>query len=290
MNTLKTKLEECRQAVAIHGGVMNVCFASLAVRLSRVTIPSERLRSRLYRTIYGKKYAALDESEFEHPIGSYRSFNALFTRGVRPELRPISQAANELLCPCDGKVQDVGRVRDGKIVTVKGIEYTLDSLLAERDTDVFRNGHYAIFFLSPVDCHRIFSPVDGEVHEVVHVPGYRLLVHPPFQRKEYPVFTLNERAILRLATPLGACALVLVAGWGVGNITLFPNRPFRARARALTRKTYSPALSVSRGEWVGTFELGSTAILITERADGVNVNVQADDKVRYGQPAFSCDS
>src|SRR5262245_23257188 len=215
---LKTKLEECRQAKTIHGGVLNLCAASLAVRLSRVPIPSRRLRLRLFSTIYGKKYPPLDEAELEQPLWKYRSFNALFTRGIRPELRPISPSSNQLLCPCDGRVQDVGRIQDGRILTVKGIEYTARSLLAGADAEAFRDGHFAIFFLSPSDCHRIFSPQDGRLEEVLHVPGFRLLVHPPFQRKEFPVFTLNERVILRLATPLGPCALVLVAGWGVGNI------------------------------------------------------------------------
>src|SRR5262249_54264418 len=139
---LKTKLEECRQAMAIHGGVLNYCAASLAVRLSRVPIPSHRLRCWVYRKVYGKKYSALNEPELEQPLGSFPSFNALFTRGVRPELRPIPASADQLLCPCDGKVQDVGRVRDGKILTIKGIEYTLDSLLARQNTSEFRDGHY----------------------------------------------------------------------------------------------------------------------------------------------------
>jgi phosphatidylserine decarboxylase len=286
---LKTKLEECRQAKNIHGGVLKLCAASLAVRLSRLPIPSKRLRLRLYSTIYGKKYPPLDEAELEQPLWKYRSFNALFTRGIRPELRPISSATNQLLCPCDGRVQDVGRIQDGRILTVKGIEYTLRSLLADVDAGAFRDGHYAIFFLSPHDCHRIFCPQDGHLEEALHVPGYRLLVHPPFQRKEFPVFTLNERVILRFTTSVGPCALVLVAGWGVGNITLPRGQNARSRARGLTRKEFAPSLPVRRGEWIATFELGSTAILLTGPAAGVAANVAIDDRVNYGQPAFTFD-
>jgi phosphatidylserine decarboxylase len=81
---LKSELEQYRQARAIHGGMMNLCAASLAVRLSRLPIPTKRLRLRVYGTIYGKKYPPLDENELERPLWAYRSFNALFTRGVRP--------------------------------------------------------------------------------------------------------------------------------------------------------------------------------------------------------------
>jgi phosphatidylserine decarboxylase len=287
MGKLKTRIEQFRQALSIHHGVLGMGMATLAVKLSRLPIPTRRLRLRLYRTIYGKKYAPLDEAELDRPLWAYRSFNALFTRGVRPELRPIAPSADDLLCPCDGRVQEVGVIRDDRIITVKGIEYTLRSLLAASGAGTFNGGHYAVLFLSPADCHRIFSPQDGHVEEVIHVPGSRLLVHPPYQRKEFPVFSLNERVILRLRTQLGACALVLVAGWGVGHITLPLDRKFRVRRRKLRRKEYDPAVPVHRGEWIATFELGSTAILITEPSAGWTPRVGANDQVKYGQPMFS---
>jgi phosphatidylserine decarboxylase len=286
---VKTKFEEYRQALAIHGGLVKLFAASLAVRLARMPIPSQRLRGSIYRTIYGKKYARLDEAELERPLVSYRSFNALFTRGVRPELRPISTSSHQMVCPCDGMIQDVGRFHDGKILTVKGVEYSLDSLLAGTNAEVFRDGRYAIIFLSPNNCHRIFSPCEGRLTEAVHVPGYRLLVHPPFQRNEFPVFTLNERLVLRLATPLGNCALVLVAGWGVGHITLPCGLKFKPRSRRLTQRAFAVPPTVARGEWIATFELGSTAILITDRAQGVSTHLEIGAKVKYGQPAFSFD-
>jgi phosphatidylserine decarboxylase len=284
---LRTKIEQYRQALRIHGGALNFCLAALAVKLSRLPIPSKRLRLRVYRTIYGKKYTALNEAEAERPLWAYRSFNALFTRGIRPEFRPIAPAGADFLAPCDGTVQDIGRIEHGKILTVKGIEYTVDSLLAGADAAPFNGGHFAIVFLSPSDCHRIFSPQDGLVEAVTHVPGSRLLVHPPYQRKEFPVFSLNERVILHLNTPLGRCALVLVAGWGVGNITLPLDRHFRPRRRKLRSKVYDQPLPVKRGEWVATFELGSTAILLTEPSERCVVRVGRDDKVQYGQPLFS---
>jgi phosphatidylserine decarboxylase len=287
MGALKTRIEQFRQALSIHGGLVGLCAATLAVKLSRVPIPSKRLRLRLYRTIYGKKYSTLNEAELERPLADYRSFNALFTRGVRPEFRPIPQSDEDWLCPCDGRVQDLGTLQKDKILTVKGVEYTLASLLAGVNPEPFHNGHFAIVFLSPADCHRIFSPRDGGVEEILHVPGSRLLVHPPYQRKEFPVYCLNERVILRMRTRLGACALVLVAGWGVGNITLPLDRQFRPGRRRLKRKAYDPLRTVRRGDWVATFELGSTAILITETSDRLSPCVGRDDKVKYGQPLFS---
>lgn len=284
---LTTRLEQYRQARAIHGGYVNFLLAALAVRLSRLPIPSQRLRTRLYRTVYGKKYAALDENELERPLEAYRSFNALFTRGVRPELRPIPQTSNQLFCPCDGRIQEVGTIQQDKILTVKGFEYNIASLLAGIDAGPFHNGQFAITFLSPSDCHRVFSPQDGGVVEVLRVPGSRLLVHPPYQRKEFPVFSMNERVIIRINTPLGECVLVLVAGWGVGNITIPLDPRFRPRFWKSNREEYDPPLPVRRGEWIATFELGSTAILIVPPARGMTTHVRPDEKVQYGQPLFT---
>jgi phosphatidylserine decarboxylase len=284
---LKNKLEEVRQAWRIHGGIVTLCAAAFGVRLARVKIPSRRLRLLVYRTLYGKKYPALDETELEQPLWAYPSLNALFTRGVRPECRPIAAAAKDFLCPCDGTVQEIGTIDREQRLTVKDTEYNLASLLSGITGDTFHGGHFAIIFLSPRDCHRIFSPQAGRIEEVVHVPGYRLLVHPPYQRKEFPVFTLNERVIIRWTTPRGACALVLVAGWGVGNITLRFDPSFRSHSRRLTRKLYAGGIAVKQADWVATFELGSTAILLTEPAESVTVCAVRDEQVKYGQPLFS---
>jgi phosphatidylserine decarboxylase len=78
-----------------------------------------------------------------------------------------------------------------------------------------------------------------------------------------------------------------VAGWGVGNITL-PRLPrFKPRSRRLVRIPVAPPLPVERGDWIATFELGSTAVLITEPAAHQTPCVQRDERIRYGQPLFS---
>jgi phosphatidylserine decarboxylase len=283
------KREQFRQAKRIHGGLWKLFIALAGVKLARLWIPTKRLRLRLYRGVFNKKYPpGLDETEAEKPLWMYPSLNALFTRGIKPEFRPIAHDAPAFLSPCDGTVQDIGRLKRNKLLTVKGIEYTLDSLLPRVDTSVFENGHYAIVFLSPIDCHRIFSPQDGRLEEAIHVPGYRLPVHPPCQRAEYPVYALNERMILRLTTPLGPCLVVLVAGWGVGNIRLPAVPGFQPHRKAITCETWSQPIDVKRGDWIATFELGSTAVLVTPPARNLASLIDINQRIKYGQPVFSC--
>jgi phosphatidylserine decarboxylase len=282
------RLEQFRQAKRLSGGLLKLSAAVLGVRLARLPIPSKRLRQWLYRAFFGKRFPpGLNEDEAERPLWTYPSLNAVFTRGVKPEYRPIPAGTPQFLSPCDGTVQDSGRVEGGKILTVKGIAYTLASLLPRTDPRPFEGGQFLVIFLSPIDCHRVFSPQDGHLEEAIHVPGYRLLVHPPYQRAEYPVYTLNERMILRFATPLGPCLVVMVAGWGVGNITLPLALGFRPRSRVAAAHAWSPPAPVRRGDWVATFELGSTVVLLTPPAANVQPLVSPNEEVKYGQPVLT---
>jgi phosphatidylserine decarboxylase len=287
-NRVRIRREVFRQARTIHGGLLKLAVALLGIKLARLRIPSKRLRMWVYRDIYGNKYPpGLDENEADLPLWAYPSLNALFTRGIKPVFRPIPVTTPQFLSPCDGTIQDIGRVDGGKLLTLKGIEYTLGSLLPHVDVRKFEGGNFVIVFLSPIECHRVFSPQSGHLEKVIHVPGYRLLVHPPYQRAEYPVYTLNERMILQLSTDLGPCLLVMVAGFGVGNIT-FPHDPtFRPKAKTAATRIWSPPAAVQRGDWIATFELGSTVVLFTPPAANVTALVSPNEKVKYGQPILT---
>lgn len=279
-------MEQLRQARRIHGGLLGMGLAALGVKLSRLPIPSQTLRARLWKKIYGSKYPAIDEREMEKPLGSYHSLNALFTRGVNAEMRPLEPDPSTLLCPCDSTVQDVGRLNHDTILTVKGTEYSLESLLPEIDSERYHDGLFSILFLSPRDCHRVFSPMSAQLEGITHVPGSRLLVHPPFQKKEFPVFALNERVILRFSSLRGCFVLIMVAGWGVGHIT----HPFpvdlKIRSKQITHAHFTEPRNIERGEWIATFELGSTVILIAEPNLCDEALISQDQKLQYGQVAY----
>lgn len=280
------RLEQFRQARRIHGGLAGMLTAAAGVHLSRLPIPGKALRRRVFSMMYGGKYGALDESELEQPLTEYRSINALFTRGVRDELRPLSERTDVLLSPVDGTVQDEGLIQNDTVLTVKQIPYILNSLCPETDTDSFKHGRFAILFLSPRDCHRVYSPADCQLTRVVHVPGRRLLVHPPYQTAEYPVFSLNERLVMELQTAHGRVLVILVAGWGVGCLTHPFPLPVAIRRNTTSVFELSPARTLLRGEWMATFELGSTVIVLAERGRTERMLCPRDSCTRIRQPLF----
>jgi len=282
---LATRFEQFRQARRIHGGFVHAWTAALGVRLARIPIPGRRLRLRVFRTLYGTKYAALNEAECDLPLEDYPSINALFTRGVRAECRPIAEAPGQLVCPCDGRLQDEGEITTDRVLVAKNIPYSLASLLPGVDTRRFAGGRFAVVFLSPADCHRVFCPADATLREIIHVPGARLLVHPPFQRPEFPVFTLNERVIFRY----DGFSLVMVAGWGVGHVTLADGRMYRRRRRCATSTPLHADHRMFKGQWLATFELGSTVILLSEPRRGLKCLARREAVLQYGQPLLGFD-
>lgn len=288
---MRVKIEEFSQARRVHGGLVQLCAASIGVRLARVPIPTRRLREHVFSRVYGDKYPALSESDLEKPLHEFRSLNELFTRGVRADRRPMPKDSRQLICPCDCTVQDAGTIDQSLVVTAKGIPYSLASLLATEKIQSFSGGQYAVLFLSPSDCHRVFCPTASELVEITHIPGRRLLVHPPFQKKEYPVFTLNERVVMRLRTSHTSFVLVLIAGWGVGNITHpFRDRPRRSSYRLSRQQLKESPETFARGDWLATFELGSTVILVTEPSLCDPFGLLPGQTLRYGEPLAALQS
>jgi len=283
---IRLRWEQFRQAQSIHGGLSGLLTAWLGVQLSRVPIPTVGLRRQVYRTVYGGRYPALNDGDLEKPLEEYRSLNELFTRGVREEQRPICGRADVLMSPVDGTIQEAGTIENNCVFYVKNIRYSLESLCPETDVQSFRGGQFAVLFLSPRDCHRVYSPAAATLTRLVHVPGRRLLVHPPYQRAEFPVFVLNERLVMELQTEHGRVLAVLVAGWGVGCLTHpFPT-PLKLSSRRVTACDLAESVKLERGEWMATFELGSTVILMAEQGTCRPLPLSAGTAIQCRAPLF----
>ncbi len=95
--------------------------------------------------------------------------------------------------------------------------------------------------------------------------------------------------IFRLSADSGPCAVVMVAGWGVGNITVPLAPGFRPGSRRVESHRWASSPPVERGGWIATFELGSTVVLITSSSHGATPLVSPNEKIQYGQPLFRLD-
>ncbi len=138
----------------------------------------------------------VDMSEAEHADpAAYPTFNAFFTRALRPGIRPI--AATGLVCPVDGAISQFGAIDADRIFQAKGHRYSTTALVGGDAAlaGEFRGGSFATLYLSPRDYHRIHMPCDGRLVRMIHVPGDLFSVNPVTVAGVPGLFARNERVV-----------------------------------------------------------------------------------------------
>jgi phosphatidylserine decarboxylase len=201
---------------------------------------------------------------------AYRSFNDFFTRPLRPDVRPIAPDTGAIISPVDGTVTEAGPVHGNAIIQAKGIQYSLDELLAGNGASVeaYRNGNFICIYLAPYDYHRIHMPFEGRLRGTVYVPGDLFSVNAASSRAVPRLFARNERVICDFDTKIGRMTLVLVGALFVGSIeTVYAgeiNPPPRHRMRPLSIAA-GVGQSFAKGVELGRFNAGSTVVLLFQK-------------------------
>jgi len=200
---------------------------------------------------------------------AYPSFNAFFTRALRPDARPIDTAEMAVISPVDGTVSAAGRIEDQHLFQAKGRRYSLRSLLAgdQALVDPFRDGEFATIYLAPYNYHRIHMPLTGTLTATIHVPGKLFSVNASTASQVPELFARNERVICTFDTACGRLALILVGALFVGSMaTVWAGdiTPAPRRRTTLLPAQSSPVQLVRAAE-MGRFNMGSTVILLIER-------------------------
>lgn len=243
-------------------------------RLTRLhTGPLKTLAIRTVVRLYGVDLSEAVETDPRR----YPSFNAFFTRALRPEARPVASGAGDVACPVDGTVSEIGEIDDGRLLQAKGLRYTVEDLLGGGGdprvpgAEAFHQGSFATLYLSPRDYHRVHMPLTGRLAGMVHVPGRLFSVQPGTVRAVPRLFTRNERVAAIFETEAGPLAVVLVGAIFVGAIeTVWAGLVTPPRGRVLTRVTYrvtapdpgAEPLVLPRGVEMGRFNMGSTVIVL----------------------------
>ena len=207
---------------------------------------------------------AWDEAKIEN-ISEFETFNAFFTRELKPGTREIDPDPLVLVSPSDGKISQSGRITNDRILQAKGQHYSVRSLLAnDPDCAEFINGFFATVYLSPRDYHRVHMPFDGKLLRMIHVPG-RLFSVAPYNVRQLPnLFARNERVVNLFETTHGTMAVVMVGAMLVSSMeTVWSGVVTPPRGKKITRGDWSRRnIQLARGEEMGRFNMGSTVILL----------------------------
>ena len=267
-------------------GIATFAAAQILHALPRVRIsravgrlcdqPLHPLVSRLVTRAYCHAYR-VDMEEATIPTGAFPSFDAFFTRTLKPGMRRVSSDA--LVSPSDGELSSAGRIDGAGRIFVKGQPYDVGELIGDpRDAARYTGGEFAVVYLAPRDYHRVHSPVDGTIGLVRALGGDLYPVNAIGERHVSQLFVRNQRAAIVIDTEgLGRVTAVMVGAVIVGRITVTgidaPDVP-----RGI--HTLSPPIRVRKGDEIGIFHLGSTVVLLLE--PGLSV-VRPTGPVRFGE-------
>lgn len=237
------------------------------------------------RGIFLRWFAArykLNLDEAEYPLSHYRSIQDLFTRKLKPGLRPIADA--RAVHPADGVMSVACNVTDGKILQVKGVMYSVQELLGEKGAaSEFEGGTALTYYLCPTDYHRVHSSVDGKVTQVRYIPGALWPVNGWSVGNIKRLFVRNERVVFWIRTAYGPVALVMVGATNVGKISVsFDPQIVTNAGNAETKKIYDPEVQVTRGEELGVFHMGSSAVVLYPKGFNLEVSGAIPRPVRMG--------
>lgn len=258
-------------------------ISSVMGRISDITGPGLLVQSmiRTFVRIYD-----VDLSEAVVPSGGFDSFDAFFTRALRPDVRAIDEDPDVVVSPADGRIEDFGVIEGQSRFLIKGHEYEVGELLGAPDEAArFRGGSFFIVYLSPRDYHRVHAPVDGPIQRARHVGGTLYPVNSIGLQYVPKLFARNERVVTVQAAPFGAVATVMVGAIGVGRISMsYDARITTNCGRAAGTLDYQGrGPTLSRGGELGRFHLGSTAIVLLGPEHRFRFAVKPGAQVRMGQ-------
>ncbi len=227
---------------------------------------------------------SVDLEEAVCPSGPFRSFDDFFTRELLPGRRPECADERAIVSPADGRIDSLGDVSKGGEFIVKGRPYTAGALLgSEEEASRYQGGQYFIVYLSPRDYHRVHAPVGGRVREIRSMQGDLFPVNSIGERHVPSLLAINRRVAIPIESRhAGRVTVVMVGAMIVGRITVacMPERDV-----PIGHHTLADPWDVERGDEVGVFRIGSTAVVFLE--PGSPKLDRPLGMVRYGEALHS---
>ncbi len=210
----------------------------------------------------------VDEIRDEVPDG-FATFNEFFIRALADGERPVDSAGDTLVSPVDGTLSIAGHIENDVLVQAKGIDYTLDELLATdlSNAHAYDNGQFATIYLAPYNYHRVHAPLAGRLVAARYVPGDLFSVNEATVSRVPKLFRRNERLVMHFDTGSGPMAVVFVGALNVGSISTPWTGEIRPRASGVVDVLDLSAhdRDVAKGDLLGWFNMGSTVILLLPR-------------------------
>ena len=240
------------------------------------------------------RYGVDMDEALEPEPDAYPNFNAFFTRSLKTGARPLSGNDDTVISPADGTLSQCEPIRRGRLFQAKGQTFSAAELTGEAEPTLepFEQGLFATIYLSPRDYHRVHMPLTGTLEKMTFIPGRLFSVNPVTTQKVPRLFARNERVVAWFRTQSGPMVVVLVGAMIVAGIETVWAGPVAPGGRRVWSQSYPPdgagALTLERGQEMGRFHLGSTAIVMLPRGCfGAAADLTPGQSLRMGNPLAS---
>ena len=259
-------------------------MSSFARRLAYSRNPA--IKQWLIDTVTRKFKVDLNEAAEPDPR-AYPTFNAFFTRALKPGARVPDADPRTLLMPADGHISQCGDIVNGRIFQAKGQSFTAAELLGDEAAAApFADGVFATVYLSPRDYHRVHMPWAGTLRETVHLPGRLFSVGTDAVKSVPRLFARNERLVCHFYTDFGPMCQVMVGALLVSGVeTVWGGVEIPAYGDRITRKDYrGQNITLEGFAEMARFNYGSTVIvLLPKGAAALADGLKAETPVQLGQ-------
>lgn len=238
-------------------------LTALIWRIARVR--NEKFKNFLITKFVRLYNVNIDEVALDVP-GDFATFNDFFIRELADGERAIAEENDVIVSPVDGTVSIAGDIRSNSIIQAKGIDYTLEELLATdiEEAHAYLDGTFATIYLAPYNYHRVHAPLDGKLVAARYVPGDLFSVNEATVSRVNGLFRRNERLVMHFETARGPAALIFVGALNVGSISTPWTGEIRPRSQGVVDVLDISAAptEIRRGDLLGWFNMGSTVILL----------------------------
>ena len=226
--------------LALHVLVKRACFSRwYGWRMSR---PASRGKVAPFIARYG-----IRTDEMADDAAAFPSFNAFFSRSLKPGARPVAAGDETAVFPADGRHFVIPDLASHGGIFVKGIRFDLRSLL--RDDALasrFEGGAMLISRLCPVDYHRFHFPCDGTPGAARLINGPLYSVNPIAMRVRPSILWENKRHLTsHHSSRWGEVLLMEVGATCVGTV----------------KQTYRPGEAAPKGAEKGLFLFGGSCVI-----------------------------
>lgn len=232
---------------------------------------------------FAKAYDISLEDYERQSLNAYESFNDFFTRELKDDARAIDTTAQGIISPADGLISQLGQIQDHKLLQAKGRHYDIGQLLANNeDGNYFADGSFATVYLAPSNYHRVHMPFAGTLTKTRYVPGTLFSVNTTTAANVPDLFARNERLVCLFDTEYGKAAVVLVGAMIVAGIETVATGKI-TRTDDIQEAEHD--MKLEKGDELGRFYLGSTAIVVLPKAAKADWqdNIMANTAVQMGQ-------